>query len=141
MILTIFFDLGDTLGTAVVVEGELVGFTPFPAAIPILMDLADRAIPLGIISNTGEETRVHLEEILEAAGLRDFFAAELLIFSSEVRLTKADPAIFALAAERAEAPADECLFVGESAPERLVAGQAGFQVCEDIRLVADLLEE
>ena len=137
---TIFFDLGETLIRPVVENGELVRFVPFDFTLPVLGDLAARGLRLGVISNTGTETRQHMEELLEDAELLDFFEANLLIFSSEVHLTKDNPAIFMLAASRATEAAARCLFVGEDPQERDVATQAGFRVCPHPTKVAALLE-
>lgn len=129
----IFFDLGDTLGTAIVQNGKLTGFTPFDFAIPVLKDLAARKFRLGVISNTGDETRTRMEEVLKAAGLLEFFEPGLLIFSSEAQLTKDSPAIFELAAKKAEENPTDCLFVGENAQERAFAVEAGFSASADAR--------
>ena len=94
---TIFFDLGETLVRPVVENGEIVRFAVFDFAVPVLEDLIGRGLRLGVISNTGTETRQHMEDLLEGAGLLRFFEAHLLILSSEVHLTKDDPTIFTLA--------------------------------------------
>lgn len=51
-----------------------------------------------------------------------------IIVSSEVGLAKPDPAIFALAAERAGLPAPELLFVDDSARNTEAAASAGYRV-------------
>ena len=71
-----------------------------------------------------------MQQALTTAGFYPFFDADpaLLIFSSEVHLTKNSPQIFRLACERARVPPEHCLFVGDYERERDFATEAGLQV-------------
>jgi leucyl aminopeptidase len=125
---TVFFDLGDTLGTPVLSPPpvRLAGFAAFEFAAPVLMDLRDGlGLRLGVISNTGDDAGPAVDAILAAAGLLGFFAAGLRVYSRDVGLRKDSPAIFELAAARAAAPPSECMFVGENPDERGFARAAG----------------
>ncbi len=127
----IFFDIGDTLAVARVDNaGRLASLEPLPGALDALRRLRDAGYRLGIISNTGEETTATVRQALTAAGLYPFFEVEpaLLIYSSEVHLTKDSPQIFRLACERAGIQPERCMFVGEDERERDFASQAGLQV-------------
>ncbi|HEV7404255.1 MAG TPA: HAD family hydrolase [Chthoniobacteraceae bacterium] len=137
-ITTVFFDLGDTLGTAIGTPAGLK-FEPFQFAAGVLTELRAGSLRLGVISNTGAESRATLDKMLEDAQLLAFFEPALLIYSSEVGLEKDSPAIFQLAAERAGEPAAHCLFVGENAEERGFALEGGLAVCPHPLLVAALL--
>ena len=132
----IFFDLGDTLGSAIFERGTLSAFSPFNFAIPVLSELRGKGLRLGVISNTGSESRKHLDEVLKSAGLLTFFDPTLLIFSSEVGKTKNSPDIFALAADRAGVKPKRTLFAGENPEERNYARTAGMEVCPHPLLVA-----
>src|SRR5947209_3777907 len=117
----VFFDLGDTLGTPVLTPAglQLEGFNVFPFAPPVLQWVRDRGLRNGIISNTGEDPGSHVNQVLRAAGLLDFFEPALLVYSKDVGVTKTSPAIFQLAAARAGLAGDprSCLYVGEDAKE------------------------
>jgi hypothetical protein len=139
----VFFDLGDTLGTPRVSfdPTRLVGFDVYPYVPGVLADLRGRAIRLGVISNTGEETLETMMRVLESAGIAAFFDSRLLLFSSVTGLTKDSVDVFDEAASRAghrEHP-DRCLFVGEDSAERWWAVRAGFRVAPHPLLVADVL--
>jgi FMN phosphatase YigB (HAD superfamily) len=143
LIEAIYFDLGGTLGTAVIgPDGKLQAFNPFEFSAAVLQRLSDRQLQLGVISNTGNETGARVNELLTSAGLLKFFGPKLLIYSSEVHLTKDSPAIFRLAAKRAglkDTPS-RCMFVGEDVGERNEALAAHLQVCDDPRNVEALLD-
>src|SRR5262245_40087537 len=100
---SVFFDLGDTLGTAVFSASpqRLIRFDIFPFVPGILRSLADRHLRLGIISNTGDMAGAEVDAVLAAAGIRDYFDPSLRIYSKDVELTKNSPEIFKLAAQRA----------------------------------------
>lgn len=143
----IFFDLGETLGDAILSGSSLVAFKPYDFVPKVLGDLKAKELRLGVISNTGTETGAHMEVVLREAKLWDFFEPALRIFSSEVGMTKKNPAIFLLAAGRAGTPPDQCLFVGEDPGERdrcrnvrLENGQpAQMKVCPHPLLVGEKL--
>src|SRR5436305_7430100 len=112
-IAAIFFDLGDTLGTAVLSGSplHLTGFDVFPFVPALLATLQQRKIPLGLISNTGAEGGKAIDAVLAKSGLLGFFAAELRIYSGDVGSTKADTRIFQIAIKRAgmSGEPDRCL--------------------------------
>jgi FMN phosphatase YigB (HAD superfamily) len=74
---SIFFDIGDRLGTAVLLPPpvRLVRLDLFPYVTALLRSLADRSLRLGIISNTGDMDGASVDEILNKAGIRDLFDA------------------------------------------------------------------
>jgi HAD superfamily hydrolase (TIGR01549 family) len=127
----IFFDIGDTLAVARMNnEGRLAALDPLPGALDALRRLQRAGYRLGIISNTGEETTATMQPALTKAGFYSFFEANpaLLIYSSEVHLTKNSPEIFRLACKRAGVSPEHCMFVGEDKHERDFATEAGLQV-------------
>ena len=71
----IFFDLGDTLGQAVLSlpPVHLVDFDVFPFVGDLLTRLRARGLRLGIISNTGSDSGAHVDGILARAGILDHF--------------------------------------------------------------------
>src|SRR4051794_21928350 len=141
---TVFFDLGDTLGTAVLSPppSRLVSFDVFPFVPPLLESLKGRGLRLGVISNTGEDGGTAVDSVLETIGLLPFFEPELRIYSKEVGLRKDSPEIFRLAAERTGLPdaARHCLFVGEDGRERGFAAEAGMRVSPHPLLVPEVLD-
>jgi leucyl aminopeptidase len=139
---TVFFDLGDTLGTPVLSPPpvRLAGFAAFEFAAPVLMDLRDGlGLRLGVISNTGDDAGPAVDAILAAAGLLGFFAAGLRVYSRDVGLRKDSPAIFELAAARAAAPPSGCMFVGENPGERAFARAAGMRTTPSPLLALTML--
>jgi leucyl aminopeptidase len=142
VISAIFFDLGDTLGVPVLsVDHRLERFEPFQFAQPVSMELREKGIRLGVISNTGEEPGARLNEILKQCALLDYFQPILLIYSKDVGLKKDSPKIFQHAAKAAglEGMPEQCLFVGEDAAERGHAMTAGWRVCPHPLLVGEVL--
>lgn len=139
-ITTVYFDLGDTLGTPVLSPPpiHLIGFEVFDTAMPVLDELRALGLRLGVISNTGDDDGVAVDAVLGAAGIRDCFEPELRIYSRDVGLRKDSPAIFTLAAARAGAAAAECLFVGENAAERGFARRAGMAAAPHPVLARDV---
>ena len=142
-ITTVFFDLGDTLGTAVLSPPpiHLVDFNVFPFSRAVLTGLRDDGLRLGVISNTGDDTGSSVNAVLRRAGLLDFFDPALLIYSRDVGVTKATPAIFQVAAARAGLAdaAARCLYVGEDAKERGSALDAGWSVAPHPLLVREAI--
>jgi FMN phosphatase YigB (HAD superfamily) len=126
--LAVFFDIGDTLAAAVLEGGSLSRLDAFRFVPEILAELRTPTVSIGLISNTGSETRSRMEQLLAGAGLLALVDADLCLFSSVEGLDKSQPAFFALARDRAGLPADRCVFVGEDAAERAVAASVGFQV-------------
>jgi len=141
---TIFFDIGDTLGSAVVNNhGVLTGLQVYPEAKQILETLAaQRDIKLGIISNTGGNDGTVINKILRASEIYDFFDPSLLIYSKDVGITKDDPRMFRYSAQKAgvnNPPYDQFLFIGENEQERTIASGVGFQVAKTPQDVLDML--
>jgi FMN phosphatase YigB (HAD superfamily) len=103
----IFFDLGDTLGSAVLSSSpiHLVAFDVYPFVSQLLSDLQHQGIRLGIISNTGDDGRETVDAVLRAAGIVDYFEPGLRLYSHDIGLTKDSPRIFTKAAELAGLPA------------------------------------
>lgn len=129
----IFFDLGDTLGEAVVSPPpiSLVAFQIFTYTKAILSRLQARKLRLGIVSNTGADSGAHVDGALKAAGILDYFDPALRIYSSEVGLKKDSPEIFRKAVDlagKSDNP-DACVYVGEDSTERSHAQAAGLQIC------------
>ncbi len=130
----VFFDLGDTLVVPKLSQaGALRELTPLPLVPDVLKKLkglartAGKSIKLGVISNTGSETRDRMHSLLTSAKLLEQFDPALLLFSSVENLDKTKKAFFQLAAKRAGVPAQQCIYVGEDKVERDVAAKAGFR--------------
>jgi FMN phosphatase YigB (HAD superfamily) len=126
--LAVFFDIGDTLASAVVEAGHLSGLEVYPFVPEVLARLRAGDAALGLISNTGNETAATLTTVLDDSGLSALVDAELCLFSSIEGLDKSQPAFFKLARDRAALPAARCVYVGENADERQVAASVGFRV-------------
>jgi FMN phosphatase YigB (HAD superfamily) len=140
----IFFDLGDTLGTAVLSAArDLVRFDVFPYVPAVLNLCRDHGARLGIISNTGDNDGNTVDTVLLQAGLRDNFDGLLRIYSKDVGLSKNSPAIFQLASAKAGHGADpaRCLFVGEDARERGFAMDAGMRACPHPLLIRAIFDQ
>jgi hypothetical protein len=138
----IFFDLGDTLGVPIFShEGRLERFEPFGFVKPVLESLRSQGLRLGVISNTGEESGVRVNELLRNVGLIEPFEAALLVYSKDVGLKKDSPQIFRYAAALAGLgdATQQCLFVGEDARERGYALDAGMRVCPHPLLISEVL--
>lgn len=133
MSMVVLFDLGDTLVVPRLAgDGSLQALTPFPFVPEVLGKLGKTKVGgellrLGVISNTGQEPDDKMRAVMAAAGLLGFFDAKLLFFSSVEHLDKRQKEFFQLAAERAGAAPDHCVYVGEDAAERQVAAAAGFR--------------
>lgn len=147
-IAAVFFDLGDTLGTATI-SGQpprLARFDLFPFVLPsgdqpgVLDPLRNRGLRLGVISNTGSDGASAINAVLQPTGLLDHLDLRLLIYSADEGVTKASPEIFHKAAARAGLPDAQCLFVGESPNERDVAASVGWKVCPHPLLVQETLD-
>ncbi len=98
----IFFDIGDTLATVNPDVTDRLELLPLPGAAEALRRLSTVGLRLGVISNTGAETSQTMRRALQGAGLYAFLELKLLIYSSEVGLTKNSPEIFRLACARAD---------------------------------------
>ncbi|MCX4672352.1 hypothetical protein OG453_37795 [Streptomyces sp. NBC_01381] len=130
--LAVFFDIGDTLASAVMENGHLARLDVYRFVPGVLARLRAGgegvSVSLGLMSNTGDESAARMNQVLADAGLSGLVEPRLCLFSSVERLDKSQPAFFKLGQERAAVPAARCLFVGESAAERTVAASAGFRV-------------
>jgi FMN phosphatase YigB (HAD superfamily) len=131
--LAVFFDIGDTLASPHITGGHLAGLDVYPFVPEILARMratgSDKfAVALGIISNTGNETKASLNDLLDKSGLSALVDASLCLFSSVEGLDKSQPAFFVRAKDRAGVPSAQCVFVGEDAAERAVAASVGFRV-------------
>jgi FMN phosphatase YigB (HAD superfamily) len=131
--LAIFFDIGDTLASPVVVGGELSGLEVYPFVPDVMARFRasggdQLSVALGLISNTGDATAEMMNDLLAESGLQTLVDSDLCLFSSVEGLDKADPAFFALARDRARVPTGSCVFVGEDAGERAVAASVGLRV-------------
>jgi FMN phosphatase YigB (HAD superfamily) len=130
--LAVFFDIGDTLASAVVEGGHLSRLDVYPFIPDVLARLRANgegvSVSLGLISNTGVESAARMNQLLADAGLLALVDARLCLFSSVEGLDKSQPAFFELARDRAAVPAARCMYVGEDAAERTVAASVGFRV-------------
>lgn len=121
---TIFFDIGDTLATAVLDDstGELIRFDVLPHVMETLQALSDRGQRMGIISNPGKRKPEDVNVRLDESGLLGFFDPAIIIYRR-----KDSPEVFAEAAAQAGASPTDCIFVGENRGERRRAAQAGLK--------------
>jgi FMN phosphatase YigB (HAD superfamily) len=128
----VFFDIGDTLASAVLEASRLARLEVYPFVPDVLGRLRAGSegvsVSLGLISNTGDESAARMNAVLAEAGLADLVDVDLCLFSSVEGLDKSQPAFFALAKDRAKLPASRCVYVGENPDERAVAFSVGFRV-------------
>jgi FMN phosphatase YigB (HAD superfamily) len=125
--LVLFFDIGNTLAVPVQISDASLALKVFPFVPEVLDRLALRC-RLGLLSNTGTETLASMRSVLAKAGLLDRFESGLLVFSSVEGMDKSKPALFLLAAKRADVPPSQCVYISEDAGERATAQLAGFLV-------------
>lgn len=130
--LAVFFDIGDTLASAVVDAGGVARLDAFPFVPEVLMRLRAAAgghasVRLGLMSNTGNATGATMTTLLTDAGLLPLVDADLCLFSSIEGMDKSQPGFFMRGRDRAGLPAARCLFVGEDEGERRVAESAGLR--------------
>lgn len=83
-IAAVFFDLGDTLGTATVggQPPRLIRFDVFPFILGVLADLQAKGLRLGVISNTGDENAPAMNAVLQPTGLLALLDPALLILQA-----------------------------------------------------------
>lgn len=82
-------------------------WTVFDDVTQTLDALARRGLPMGVLSNWD----YRLPPLLERIGLADHF--EPIIVSALVQMQKPEPRIFELAAERADRPLQDLVYVGD----------------------------
>jgi len=138
---TIFFDIAETLASLRHSQrGELLSLEVYSHIPPLLRHLKARGSRLGIIANTSEGAE-RMRQLLEDAGIYEFFAPELLLYSADVGVTKSSPDIFVLAAYKARQSPENIIFVGEDAGERAVARTLGVRVAPHSRLLSSTLSD
>ena len=81
---------------------------PFDNVHDVLADLKESALRMGVISNWDHSAR----SLLQRHGLMDYF--DHCVISSEVGIDKPDPAIFNLAAQKANTDPRSCIYVGDN---------------------------
>lgn len=123
----VFFDAGDTLVTRSASAAPGSRFKWAPGAKSALSQLGAAGARLGLLSNAPAMTREQLQARLPVDFSFAVFEPALVIISSEVGVEKPDPAIFALAVQRAGVPGVECLFCTEELLHVLAAQQAGLR--------------
>jgi FMN phosphatase YigB (HAD superfamily) len=107
-------------------DGSLEALAVLPFVLEVLGKLkriraGEAKVRLGVISNTGVETREKMLALMTKAGLLDVFELQLLLFSSVEGIDKSQRRFFQLAAQLADAPERHCVYVSESDSEREVA--------------------
>lgn len=85
--------------------------------LPTLDKLKDRGLRLGVLSNWSE----HLSLVLERHGLDRYFS--FLVVSAEAGCEKPDEKIFRMAIDRAEAPIDRILYIGDYPEEDVLPAE------------------
>ncbi len=116
----ILFDIGNTL--VIAKNGWVTG------AQNVVTQLYQKGYRLGLISNTGDMTRVQLLSILPQNFNLSLFEENLIILSSEVGIEKPSLDIFSMAVKRANVKPSECLFCTEALLDTLAAQQVGLHV-------------
>lgn len=96
---------------------------PYPEAPAVLERLRAAGLGCGVISNWDASAR----EVLRTAGLIGYF--EPIVISSEVGVSKPDPAIFRLALAAVGEEPGRCLYVGDNYYDDALGGRrAGMEV-------------
>jgi HAD superfamily hydrolase (TIGR01509 family) len=91
---------------------------PIDGALPLLEELRERGLKLGLISNCSSE----VGELWEDSPFAGRFDA--VILSADVGISKPDPRIFRLALERLGVEAGEAIFVGDGEAGELPGAEA-----------------
>jgi len=92
-----------------------------PACIPLLENLKNRGVVLGLISNFDHPP--YVRALLRQSRLEEFFSA--IVISGETHTKKPDPDIFRLALRMAVLEASDSIHVGDSEEDILGANSAG----------------
>jgi putative hydrolase of the HAD superfamily len=87
---------------------DVANYALFDDVVPVLEELRDAGLRLGVISNFEE----WLERLLERLGVRPFF--DVRVISGVEGLEKPDPAIFRMAASRAGVELERSVYVGDN---------------------------
>lgn len=137
----VFFDIGATLGAiGLDASGTPATFDVYSHIPPILEQLKNRGLRIGIISNTGDHPGSQVTAVMSQSVIWRHFEADLLIYSADVGLAKDSPEIFTYASQVAKTGPRQCLYVGEDSWERLHATTAGMQVSPHPLLVQDIID-
>lgn len=101
----------------------------FPDSRIQLLRKLKAQMPIFLLSNTNEIHLAHIDEKLATeqgvSGLSDFFHAAY--YSCRVGLRKPDPLIFEAFLKAEGVPAEDTLFVDDTAPNIAIADELGFQ--------------
>jgi HAD superfamily hydrolase (TIGR01509 family) len=95
---------------------------PMPGLLPLLGQLAERAIPAAVATSAGKRRTM---ETLERFGISSYFAA--VVTGEDVRLQKPHPQIFELAAARLGVSPGEALVIEDSVAGVQAARRAGMR--------------
>jgi leucyl aminopeptidase len=137
---TVFFDIGDTLASAVQSgTPPRTSLQVYPYVRPLLDRLLATGVPLGLVSDIGPVTPESSHDItraIEDAQLAQYFPQVLRLYGR-----KDSAEIFVEAARRAHQATEPgaCVFVGEDSTEREWAHIAGLRVCPHPLLVTAVL--
>ena len=118
----VFFDIGETTLTRQP-NGTFAWISEAKIAVETLQS---KGVRIGLISNTGTETRSSLASIFPT-GFFGQFDSQLIVLSSEVQVEKPALGIFYHALKLAQIPASHCMFVVEKQSEVFAAQQAGMK--------------
>ena len=100
---------------------EMIG-GQIDGTVEILAELKEQSYPLFVLSNWSGETYPYVYQRFEFLKWFDF-----VMLSGEEKVVKPDPAIFTRLLNRIKYPAEQCLFIDDSAPNIQTADQLGFQ--------------
>jgi bacterial leucyl aminopeptidase len=139
--IAIFFDIGATLGSlSLNASGRPATFNVYDYIPRVLEHLKSGGLRIGIISNTGDNPGSLITGVMSQSEIWPHFESDLLIYSSDVGLTKETSEIFTYACQIAKAHPRQCLYVGEDSWERLNAATAGMRVSPHPLLVQDIID-
>src|SRR5215469_13833769 len=97
----VFFDIGNTLGT-VTEHDNALQLVRFDSTQSLLLGFGTTlGLKLGIISNSGPFSTDDVRQMLQRAGMQNFFEAGLVITSADAGVEKPDVAINNFASKRA----------------------------------------
>lgn len=96
-----------------------------PQILPLLRELTERGIRIGLITNCFSEEA----KLIRESELFSFFDAPCLSWEKGIR--KPDPAIYHACLEKLGIPAENCLYVGDGGSRELeIAGALGMQAVQ-----------